>query len=168
MRTNYPRHLEGFSYVGFHRYFLTFCTFERTCLFVTHHIVTLVADQILRAAREHGISVIAYCFMPDHLHLVVEGTAENSDLKAFISRAKQYGAFYYRQETGGRLWQRYGYEHVIRDDERTEDVVRYVLENPVRAGLVQRIDEYPFIGSSVYDVAALIEFAYGRRGSGSG
>jgi len=164
MRTHYPRHLEGFSYIGFHRYSLTFCTFNRAHIFVTHPIVRLVADQILRAAREKAFAVIAYCFMPDHVHVVPEGIAESSDLKAFIGLAKQYGGYHYTHETNQRLWQRYGYDHVIRRDERLQDVVRDVLENPVRAGLVTRIEDYPFIGSSIYDRAALIEFAYGRSG----
>jgi REP element-mobilizing transposase RayT len=37
--------------------------------------------------------------MPDHLHLLVEGTHEDSDLKAFVARAKQYSGFYFRQQT---------------------------------------------------------------------
>jgi REP element-mobilizing transposase RayT len=37
---------------------------------------------------------------------------------------------------GDRLWQRYGFERVLRDDEATLDVARYILRNPVRAGLV--------------------------------
>jgi hypothetical protein len=68
---------------------------------------------------------------------------------------------------GTKLWQRYGYEHVIRDSEALRGAVRYVLENPVRAGLVKEPREYAFLGSSVYTVEALLEFAYDRsRSSG--
>lgn len=163
MRTNYPRHLPAFSYVGLHRYFLTFCTNERQKLFTRPDAVTLVITQILRAAKEEGIAVIAYCAMPDHLHVVVEGERDDSDLKRFISRAKQYSGYFYSQTYGKKLWQRYGYEHVLRDSESTRSVVFYVLENPLRARLVQSIWDYPFMGSGLYSRQALIDYAcYGR------
>jgi putative transposase len=122
--------------------------------------------QILRGAREEEFSIIAYCFMPDHLHLVVEGLAEQSDMKKFVRRAKQYSGYAHPQRTGQRLWQRYGHEHVIRDNESVRKIVRYVIENPVRAGLVRDPTDYPFLGSGVYSLEQLIDFAYDWNGSG--
>ena len=167
MPLRYPRHLPGFSYTGLHQYSLTFCTESRAAIFTNADTVTLVLTQIQRAAIEESIAIVAYCFMPDHLHLIIEGTAAHSGLKDFIHRAKQYSAFYYKRQVGSRLWQRYGYEHVIRDRERLGALVRYVLENPVRAGLVKEPRDYAFLGSSVYTLEALLEFAYDRgRSSG--
>jgi hypothetical protein len=57
-----------------------------------------------------------------------------------------------------RLWQRYGFERVLRQHEPTADVARYILENPIRAGLARSVAEYPFMGSSVFSVAELIDF----------
>jgi REP element-mobilizing transposase RayT len=102
--------------------------------------------------------------MPDHVHLLVEGTSADADAKAFIARAKQYSGFYYRQEHGATLWQRYGYEHTLRDEELTLVVARYILENPVRAGLVQRVEDYPFAGSLVYSLSELLEGIATRSG----
>ncbi len=48
----------------------------------------------MRAASENEFDVIAYCFMPDHLHLLVEGKSDRSDGKPFIARAKQYSGYY--------------------------------------------------------------------------
>jgi putative transposase len=96
-------------------------------------------------------------------HLVVEGLRDDSDLRRFTSRAKQLSAYHYKQTFKRRLWQRYGYERVLRGEESTRDVVAYVLENPVRAGLVGTVHDYPYIKSSVYDRKALIEFAYATR-----
>ena len=70
MITNNPGHLKGFSYVGLHRYSLTFCTDGRRRLFTDAAAVDLVVQQLLRAANEQKFAVIAYCFMPDHLHLL--------------------------------------------------------------------------------------------------
>jgi putative transposase len=125
-------------------------------VFTDVDIVDLVMSQFLRAASDEGFAIIAACFMPDHTHLVVEGQQENSDLKRFISRAKQFSGYYYSQKKKQRLWQRYGYEHVLRHEEPTRAVVAYVLENPVRAGLAESVYEYPHLRSSVYTREQLI------------
>jgi putative transposase len=44
------------------------------------------------------------------------------------------------------LWQQGYFERVLRNDEGTLTVIRYVFENPVRAGLVERYEDYPFLG----------------------
>jgi putative transposase len=149
MQHRHPQPARGFSYLGFHRYFLTFCTHYRAPLFTSAAVVDLGLAQISRAASETGMAVIAYCFMPDHLHLLVRGESEASDLRDFIKRAKQYSGFYYSKTSGRKLWQRYGHDHVLRDDEKTEDVVRYILLNPVRAGLCERAADYPFASATI-------------------
>jgi putative transposase len=167
VRTEYPRHLPAFDYVGPHRYFLTFCCDKRRHIFTDASVVDLVMAQFLRAVEDEHVAIIAACFMPDHVHLVAEGTREDSDLKRFISRAKQLSGYHYKRVYERMLWQRYGYEHVLRDNEPTRRAVAYVLENPVRAGLAETVYDYPFIRSSVYDRESLIEYVYrSRAGSG--
>jgi hypothetical protein len=61
-----------------------------------------------------------------------------------------------RTDVWARLWQPFGYEHVLRDDEKVQIVARYIRENPVRAGLAKTVLEYPFLGSQVYDVRELL------------
>ena len=95
--------------------------------------------------------------MPDHLHLPVEGLAGSSDALRFIARAKQLSGFHYKQSFGEALWQRYGFEHVLRDEEDTRRVARYILENPVRSSLVVRVQDYPFVGSFVYTIDEILE-----------
>jgi putative transposase len=99
--------------------------------------------------------------MPDHVHVVLEGQREDADMKRFVTAAKQTSAHYYRVAFQKRLWQRYSYDRVLRDDESMKQVVAYVLEKPVRAGLVVAVHNYPHIHSSVYERRELIEFAYG-------
>ena len=80
-----------------------------------------------------------------------------SDCRRFIARAKQFSGFHYQRIFGERLWQRYGYERVLRADEETLTVARYIMQNPIRAGLATRVRDYPFIGSSVYTVAEILD-----------
>jgi REP element-mobilizing transposase RayT len=86
----------------------------------------------------------------------LKGVADDSDCKRFIKSFKQYAGYYYSQNFHGTLWQRYGFEHVLRDDEATIEVAKYILANPVRAGLAATVEEYPHVGSLVYDLKNLI------------
>ena len=98
--------------------------------------------------------------MPDHVHLLVEGTAETSHLPAFASLAKQFSGFRCGCYVRERLWQDGYYDHVLRNDEVSAIVARDILENPVRAGLVAGVRAYPFIGSSRFTRQQLIEWAF--------
>ncbi len=152
----HPQHVAGFSYIGKHRYSLRFGTLDRERVFVADAPVALVLSQILRASAETQCAVVVYCFMTDHLHLLVEGETDSADCKRFIARAKQYSGFCYSKRFGRQLWQRYGFERILREDEPTFTVARYILENPIRGHLATRIDDYPYVGSLVYDLPTLI------------
>lgn len=157
MRTNRPERLRRFGYVGYYRYFLTFCTFRRRRLFVDSGNVALARSEILRAAEHTRFAVTAYCFMPDHLHLLVQSQSEAADGRQFIAHAKQYSGFVFARAIGERLWQRYCHERVLRGEDDTLSVARYILENPVRAGLAQSPGEYPFSGCPAHSMSAVLE-----------
>jgi len=152
---NRPRRLDGVSYVGFERYFLTTCTAFRRPFFAASSVANAVAVQLIHDADHFEFVVLAYCLMPDHLHALVEAQSEQSDFQAFVKRFKQTTGFRHRQLTRNALWQPGFHERVLRNDEASPAVVRYILENPVRAGLAKQIGEYPFAGSGVYDLASL-------------
>jgi len=119
-------------------------------------IVSSVYEQFARTATQFEFAILAYCFMPDHLHLLSEGVGETSDLPAFVALAKQRAAFVTRVTLATRLWQTGYFERVLRDDDDTFNVARYVVQNPLRAGLVQSPGDYPFMGSSILTREQLI------------
>ena len=86
--------------------------------------------------------------MPNHLHLLVEGITDESDLRRFVEAWKQKTGFEYARCSRGKLWQVGFFDHVLRSDESTERHVQYILGNPVRAGLARSIGDYPFAGGS--------------------
>ena len=163
MLTGRPEHLRTFDYLGLYRYFLTFCTIRRQEAFVSAERVNEVLTKFLRAAADERFALLAYCFMPDHVHLLVEGQSDDSDGRRFIARAKQLSAFHYKKRFGQPLWQRYGFERTLRTQEDTLSVAKYILENPVRARLVQDVRQYPFSGSRVYTIDAILEAVAFRR-----
>jgi putative transposase len=153
--TQRPHRLNPASYVGFQRYFLTTCTAFRRPLFLDAALAYEVVGQLLHDAEFFEFAVLAYCLMPGHLHALLEAQSERSDFQAFVKRFKQMTGFAYRQAANEPLWQPGYHERVLRDDEATPAVVRYILENPVRAGLSQQIADYPFAGSAIYDWQSL-------------
>jgi len=104
--------------------------------------------------------------MPDHLHLLVEGQTLEADCKRFINKSKQYSGFYFKQQFRDVLWQRYSFERVLRKDDDTLVVAKYILENPVRAGLVAAVEQYPFVGSFEYPLEDLLAAAQQCEKSG--
>ena len=156
MHTQRPHRLRAVPYVGLQRYFLTTCTAFRRPLFRSANVVQAILLQIRKTSELLDVALIAYCFMPDHLHLLVAAASENTDITTFVKRFKQLAGFTYKKTHGQPLWQPGYHDRILRDDEASVAVARYVLENPVRAGLVCKIGEYPFAGSDVYDLAGLL------------
>src|SRR5688572_13897972 len=157
-----PPRLHGFPYVGCQRYFLTICTFQRTRHFTSRDLVTAVWLQFTRTASEEQFALIAYCFMPDHLHVLAEGHAPSSDLKAFMATAKQRAAHAARPWIRGRLWQSGYFDRILREEDSAQEIARYILQNPIRAGLVTSARDYPFLGSEILSKDQLIESTSGR------
>jgi putative transposase len=152
-----PPRVPGFNYLGPYRYFLTFCTFERRETFRDSAVVTLPLTQFRRTARTSAFVILAYCLMPNHVHLLVEGKTATADLRRFIKRAKQSAGQAYAHRAGVRLWQDGYYDRVLRPADDAKAVARYIIENPVRAGLVRVPTEYPHLGSDVWRVEELID-----------
>ena len=160
-----PVWLRAFDYTGEHRYSFTLCTERRCAILTTAQVIDPILSHILHAGAAEHIAVAAYCFMPDHVHVMALGRSPLSDARRFIAKAKQLSGFHYQRAAGQRLWQRYSWDRVLRTDEQTMDVICYILENPVRAGLVRHPLEYPFSGSATYTKDALVS-AFDARSRG--
>jgi putative transposase len=129
-------------------YSITTAVKGRRPVFRRAEIVATCLEKLREAADKNDFEVVAYCFMPDHLHLLAR-TVENADLVAFMRLFKQLSGYAYRQLTGdsGVLWQTSYYDHVLRQEEDLHDAARYIWGNPVRAGLVESAEEYSYSGS---------------------
>ena len=156
----HPHPLRGFDYKGLNYYSLTWNCDYRQTFFTQSDRVGLVWEQFLRAASETDIEIDAYCFMPEHVHQLLHGRTATADAKDYIRRAKQYSGFYFSKKFHQKLWQRYGYDHVLRRDDEPRLTVRYIIQNPVRRGLVAKPEDYPYTGSAIYTLEQLLEWAY--------
>jgi REP element-mobilizing transposase RayT len=107
-------------------------------------------------AEKKRFFIQAYCFMPDHLHLLVSGQHSSSDCLAFINTFKQRSGFAFKQNVGKRLWQHKPYDHILRPEEPWESIAYYIWMNPVRKGLCAQAEDWPFSGSQTVDWRRLL------------
>ena len=125
-------------------YFLTASIAGRRRIFTNWHRAMLVLDAIRWLHAADRFMVDAAVVMPDHLHLV--GQLGESTLAKVMHTLKSYSA--HGLSVAGvetPVWQKGYHDHGLRDDEDYRARVRYVLQNPLRAGLVQRVEDYPYV-----------------------
>jgi REP-associated tyrosine transposase len=95
-----PRRLAHDAYKGERLYFVTLLTESRRPVFSDPEVVSQCAAQFMRAAQATKFKIVAYCYMPDHLHILVRGMSGASDLIAFVKRAKQLSGYHGKRTTG--------------------------------------------------------------------
>ena len=98
-----------------------------------------IADVVLAALRSFdGVryKLFAWCLMPNHVHVVFQPLRE-WELAQILHSWKSFTAREVQRKFGirGAFWQREYYDHLIRDGEQFSRAVKYVVENPQRAGL---------------------------------
>jgi len=143
-------------YIGSQWYFLTNCTLDRIPRFQDGRLVAEVLDFVIQESQTKGVEIQAYCFMPDHLHLLTNGTHAAADCLAFNKTFKQRSGFAFKQRIRRPLWQDRPYDHILRPDENWEAVAYYIWMNPVRKGLCTRPEDWPFSGSMTVDWKRLL------------
>jgi len=125
-------------------YFLTASVAGRRRVLTNRHRAMIVLDAIRWLHGADRFIVDAAVVMPDHLHLV--GQLGKSTLAKVMHTLKSYSA--HRLAVAGiesPVWQKGYHDHGLRGDEDYRVRARYVLQNPIRAGLVRRVEDYPYI-----------------------
>ena len=78
--------------------------------------------------------------MPDHLHFVASFPETDMRMQTIVSKWKEWTA-----KSLGIRWQRDFFEHRLCREESAQEKADYILENPVRAGLVSRWEDWPYV-----------------------
>ena len=124
-------------------YLLTAVTHQRQPVFADWRLGRLLVDQLRCADESSTIASMAWVVMPDHLHWLVE--LKHGTLAELMCRIKSRSSRSINLLRGdqGRLWQRGYYDRALRRDEDIKGSARYIVMNPLRAGLVRRVGDYP-------------------------
>jgi putative transposase len=130
-------------------YFVTLCTIHREKIGCFDGVHRAFEAYICRARDEFDVAVGRYVTMPDHLHFFVRG-GDNFNLPQWVNGLKRaisisLGA---TKKTPAMATGLFG--HILRNDESYTEKWKYVRENRVRAGLVQRAHDCPYQGECVF------------------
>ncbi len=124
-------------------YLLTANTLHREPVFRDFALGKLVGDQF-RNAEELGFAdSLAWVVMPDHFHWLID--LKQGSLSELMQRTKSLSARAVNTAAGrkGTLWQHGFHDRALRREDDLVQMARYVVANPLRAGLVQRFSDYP-------------------------
>ena len=124
-------------------YHVTCATVNRVPVFIDWLTGRSVVNALRVAERVNDVHTLAFCVMPDHLHWLLELRQQSLANVVGQMKGRSSRAFRARLAGGGHLWQRGYFDHAIRTDENLLNVARYIIANPLRAGLVTRIGDYP-------------------------
>ncbi len=125
-------------------YFITAVTRERRPIFADLHTARLLIRE-MRTLHDEGIaSSLAWVVMPDHLHWLFQ-LGESANLEKTAGLLKGRSARLINKHLGqkGALWQTAFHDHALRKEEDLREVARYIVANPLRAGLAASLGEYP-------------------------
>src|ERR1700749_4374080 len=122
--------------------FITICTIHRQKIIDLGSAYRAFETYVRRGRDDFGVAVGRYVIMPDHLHFFVRGN-EDLNFAQWVNELKRAISVPLGATKKRPLWQPGFFDHILRNDESYTQKWKYVRENPVRAGLVPRVDDWP-------------------------
>jgi len=127
----------------------TLTVFDRGTGWLNPSFHSTIRELLLHVAAREGLFCPAYCLMPDHIHLLWLGLRRDTD--------QRNGMSFLRTHLEPRLsphkFQSQAHDHVLRDEERKQGafakICFYILANPVRGGLIQETEIWPYAGAVI-------------------
>ena len=144
---------------------------DRECVFFTKSDREVYLDLLRSSARQAGLRILAYCLMPNHVHLVAVPDAPDS-LAMALRRAHGRYANYLNARRGrtGHLWQNRYYSCAL-DASHLSHALRYVEQNAVRAGLAGRVEQYAWSSAAAHltghDPREILDMAFWQDRGGA-
>ena len=112
-------------------------------------IATIVVDS-LHYFNNKRYELVAYCVMPNHVHVIftplLGSDGEYYSLSLIMHSHKRFTVLEANKVLNrkGQFWQHESYDHVVRDEVELDRIVRYVVNNPVKASLVETWQDWPW------------------------
>lgn len=128
------------SLVG-HYYVLTFVTENRQSLFFDFNLACQMASILNNKKILKSTKILSWVIMPDHVHLLIQLGKEHT-LGSLVGSIKSMSTRSLKQPS--RIWGKDFYDHMVRDENNLQNAARYIVANPLRAGLVKKVADYPF------------------------
>jgi REP element-mobilizing transposase RayT len=107
----------------------------------------LFLDVVKRAKKKYDFELKNFSIMPNHIHFLLK-PLNNSSLSRIMQWILSVFAVYYNKEKeySGHVWKGRFFSKIIEDVKQLINTFRYISDNPVKAGLVARANDYRFGG----------------------
>ena len=131
------------NYVPGGTYFFTLVTFQRRKYFDTPHKLDLLHSKIRQVQSYKPFDLLAYCLLPDHIHLLIKLPEEDCNFSIRMREIKRLTTLWMKRETLGNvdpIWQDKYWEHTIRDEKDLQTHFDYIHYNPIKHGLTETYD----------------------------
>ena len=116
-------------------------------------IANIIKEAIhYRDKKEYNL--FSYCIMPNHVHVVLENNNQNKSFYRVMQSLKRYTARKSNEVLGisdKPFWHHESYDHIVRDERELERIIKYIIYNPVKAGLVNNIKDWKY-NFNIYDI----------------
>lgn len=129
-----------------HDYFITVCVAGRKPVFDDFSVARQLVNVFRLVEQDGRLMFKCWVVMPDHFHLLVT-LVDNSSLATAIGFLKSTAT---RRMPVSLGWQNGFYERCLRTDDDRLRIARYIVMNPVRAGLVNSVRDYPHWDSNYF------------------
>ncbi|MFN2579048.1 MAG: transposase [Pyrinomonadaceae bacterium] len=147
-RANYSRkdsiRLKGFDYSWPRIYFVTVVAENRKPKFLDERVAMATVNCLRKLRIEFHFNVYVYCLMPDHFHALIGPGDSGRTLGGLCGGFKNLSTREYWRWHDGKLWQRQFFDHILRNGEDFDQTLDYIRMNPVRRGLVERAEDWPY------------------------
>jgi REP element-mobilizing transposase RayT len=149
-------------------HYLTSVTKDRLQVFQTDKIKKIVAEALDEARTSSGIKIFAYVIMPDHIHLITDSSRKFAETQRYFNGVTARRVIDHLKENGletslrklGQaqrsrnhrysLWDHHPNAFSINNEKTLMQKVNYLHQNPVRAGLVERAEDYLYSSARIW------------------
>jgi REP element-mobilizing transposase RayT len=139
--------LRTFDYAARRIYFVTIVAAARRLIFNDKRVAQTTLNCLHELRQKLHFNLYVYCLMPDHFHALIGVGGSSRTLGAICGAFKSLSTRAYWKWYEGKLWQRQFFDHIIRNEADFFETRDYIRLNPVRKGLVERWEEWPYTGS---------------------
>jgi putative transposase len=150
-------------------YYLTSVTKDRLPVFRTDKIKTIVSNALNEARKSGGFLIFAYVIMPDHLHLVTDNSKKPEQILRYVNGIVARRVIDFLKENGYTssleklchedyrrghrysLWDHHPNIRLLTSESMLMQRVHYTHQNPVRAGLVEKAEDYKYSSARIWN-----------------
>ena len=131
------------NYVAGGTYYFTMVTSNRKKLFSKRTCIESFLSALFTIQSYYHFDLVAYCILPDHIHLIVTLAEDDKDFSSRLKEIKKKTTLAIRQSRGEpnlTVWQKRFWEHTIKDQDDFQNCFDYIHYNPIKHGYSDKYD----------------------------